>query len=191
MQVNNNVQSPNFGMALKIKCTAKDLENAGAQVIERLGKAGEELADTKYWDLEVLKGSGSSPLQYRVNGNFCANAYIGDIRGKAIPRDEFLTIKSTWDGIEGVGGNKKGEVCETVMRFANKDAAIKAYESLNTYYTYSSGSLENAVAATKVLEEWTKYQNAVQAKENELAAQTRQAAADLLNKYGSFLENFH
>ena len=47
MQVNNNVQSPNFGMALKIKCTAKDLENAGAQVIERLGKAGEELADTK------------------------------------------------------------------------------------------------------------------------------------------------
>ena len=45
MEVRNNMQSPNFGMALKIKCSPKDLEAAGAKVIERLGKAGEELAD--------------------------------------------------------------------------------------------------------------------------------------------------
>lgn len=181
MEVRNNMQSPNFGMALKIKCSAKDLEEAGTKVLERLGKAGEELADTKYWDLEVLKGTnGLSPLQYRVNGNYCANAYIGDIRGKAVPHDEFLTIKSTWDGTDGVGGKKKGEACETVMRLANKDAALKAYDSLNI-----SDSLENAVAATKVLDEWTTFRKAGEDAEKALKLETQQAAADLFKKYGS------
>ena len=97
MEVKNNVQSPNFGMALKIKCSPKDLEAAGAKVIERLGKAGEELAGTKYWDLEVVKGTSEfTPLRYRVNGNYCANAYIGDIRGKAVPHNELGRHRWCW-----------------------------------------------------------------------------------------------
>ncbi len=180
MEVKNNVQSPNFGMALKIKCSPKDLEAAGAKVIERLGKAGEELAGTKYWDLEVVKGTSEfTPLRYRVNGNYCANAYIGDIHGKAVPHNEFLTIKSTWDGTDGVGGKKKGEACETVMQLASKDAALKAYDSLDV-----SNSLDNAVAATKVLDEWTIFQRTTDAAEDALKKQTQQAAADLFKKYG-------
>lgn len=180
MQVNNVQSSQNFGMALKIKCAPKDLEAAGAKVIERLSKAGEELADTKYWDLEVLPGASSGVLRYRVNGNHCANAYVGDIRGKAVPRDEFLTIKSTWDGTDNVGGKKKGEVCETVMRLESKDAAVRAYEALNGVY-----GLDNAVAATKILDNWTLFQ-----KSNDDAAalakeQTQKAAAELFKKYGS------
>ena len=181
MEVKNNVQSPNFGMALRIKCSPKDIEAAGAKVIERLGRAGEELAETKYWDLEVLKGTSEfSPLRYRINGNFCANAYVDGVRGKAVPHNEFLTIKSTWDGTDGVGGKKKGEACETVMRLANKEAALKAYDSLDI-----SDSLDNAVAATKVLDGWTTFQRTTQAAENAKQEQIQQAAADLFKKYGA------
>lgn len=180
MQINNNVQSPNFGMAMKIKCSPKDLEAAGLQVLENLAKAGEELANTKYWDLEVLAGQRAGQLRYRVNGNHCANAYIGRIRGKEVPHNEFLTIKSTWDGTDGVGGKKKGEACETVMRLANKEAALKAYDALDTAY-----ELDNAVAATKVLDEWTTFQRAQRAAEDVVSEQTQQAAADLFKKFGS------
>lgn len=54
MQVNNNVQSPNFGMALKIKNGAKDaLKNCSMETIEKLQKAGEELKDTKFYHVTV------------------------------------------------------------------------------------------------------------------------------------------
>ena len=46
MQINNNVQSPNFGMALKIsKGAKKALENCSNETIEELQKAGEALKD--------------------------------------------------------------------------------------------------------------------------------------------------
>ncbi len=178
MEIRNNVSSPNFGMALKIKCTPDDLAKAGSTVLEKLGKAGEELADTKYWDLEVLKGANG--LQYRVNGRYCANAYVDGIHGKEKPHTEFLTIKSTWDGTDGVGGKHKGEACETVIQLANREAAIKAYENLQGTY-----GLDNAVEATKILDDWTSFQTA---KRNDVktAEQEAQAkAADLFKKYGS------
>ncbi len=178
MQVSNNNVSPNFGMALKIKCTPDELAKAGSNVLEKLGKAGEELADTKYWDLEVL--NGMTELRYRVNGRHCANAYLGEISGKAEPHNEFLTIKSTWDGTDGVCGRHQGDACETIMQLANKEAAVKAYESLNGTY-----GLDNAVNATKVLEDWTTFQtaknDAIRAAEEEAQAK----AVDLFKKYGS------
>ncbi len=179
MQVNNVQSSQNFGMALKIKCSSKDLEAAGAKVLNELSKAGEELAGTEYWDLEVLAGENPESLRYRINGRHCANAYIGSVRGKNVPHNEFLTIKSTWDGTDNINGKKKGEACETVMKLANKEAAIKAYDALDTY-----NSLENAIAATKVLEEWTTFQNSQKTILNMQNEETKKAAADLLKKYG-------
>lgn len=179
MQVNNNnVQSPNFGMALKIKCTPDNLAKAGSDVLDKLGKAGEELANTKHWDLEVLNGTNG--LQYRVNGRHCANAYVGGIHGKSEPHNEFLTIKSTWDGTDDVCGKHKGDACETIMQLANKEAALKAYETLHGTY-----GLDNAVKATKVLDDWTTFKTAkdgaIKAAEQEAQAK----AADLFKKYGN------
>ena len=53
MQVNNNVQSPNFGMALKLQKGSKEaLKKLPMETIEKLQKAGEDLKDTQ---LEILK----------------------------------------------------------------------------------------------------------------------------------------
>lgn len=177
MQVSNNNASPNFGMALRIKCTPDELAKAGSDVLDKLGKAGEELADTKYWDLEVLNGEYG--LRYRVNGRNCANAYIGGISGKKEPHDEFLTIQSTWDGTT-LCSREKGDICETVIQLANKEAAIKAYNSLSESY-----GLDNAVNATKVLEDWTTFQTA---KNDAIRAAKEEAhakAVDLFKKYGN------
>lgn len=56
MQVNNVQQSPNFGMALRIKSpkeTAKALKELPMDVIKSYQKAGEELKDTKFYHVEV------------------------------------------------------------------------------------------------------------------------------------------
>jgi len=54
MQVNNNVQSPNFGMALKISKGAKQaLKELPMETIENLQKAGEKLKDTKFYHVKV------------------------------------------------------------------------------------------------------------------------------------------
>ena len=66
------------------------------------------------------------------------------------------------------------------MRLANKEAALKAYDSLDI-----SDSLDNAVAATKVLDGWTTFQRTTQAAENAKQEQIQQAAADLFKKYGA------
>ena len=63
------------------------------------------------------------------------------------------------------------------MKLANKEAAIKAYDALDTY-----NSLENAIAATKVLEEWTTFQNSQKTILNMQNEETKKAAADLLKK---------
>ena len=61
MQIHNNPQfsqqkAASFGMALKIKPEAREaLENTTMSVIEKLQKFGEELKDTKYYNLEIGK----------------------------------------------------------------------------------------------------------------------------------------
>ena len=60
MQINNNVQSPNFGMALKIsKGAKKALENCSNETIEELQKLKDEIKDLKellnYYESGELK----------------------------------------------------------------------------------------------------------------------------------------
>ena len=180
MQINNNPSVQNFGMALRIKPEALDvLRKESATVLEKIERAGKELADTKYWDVEV----GVSPkgnLTYTVDGNYCANAYIGTVRGKDFPRDEFLTIQSTWAGTDGVGGHKVGEKCETVMKMANAQAAKDAYARLNA----SGYDIENSVEAAKILDEWTTFSKSVDAEKARDVASRTAKANDLFEKYG-------
>lgn len=60
MQLNNNVQSPNFGMALKINKGAQEaLNKLPMETIEKLQKAGEELKDTKFYHVAVDNNLGA------------------------------------------------------------------------------------------------------------------------------------
>lgn len=180
MQINNNPSVQNFGMALRIKPEALEvLEKESSTVLASIERAGKELADTKFWDVEV----GVSPkgtLTYTVDGNYCANAYVGGVRGKQFPNDEFLTIQSTWAGTDGVGGHKVGEKCETVMKMANAQAAKDAYARLKA----SGYDIDNAVEAAKVLDEWTIFSKSVDDAKAQDTAMRAAKAHDLFEKYG-------
>lgn len=185
MQINNNFQSQSFGMALKIKSDALPvLRNQSQSVLNKIAKAGEELADTKYWDVVVgakkPEGGGAPYLTYTVKGNHCANAYIDTIRPAQEPRDEFLIIKSVWGGTEGIGGHHIGEECSTIMRLPNKDAALNAYKSLkeNPY------GIDNATAATRVLENWSNFQAECSAVRSADYQQRQNLANNLFEKFG-------
>ena len=59
MQVSNNVQSPNFGMALRINKNAqKALKELPFKTIEELQKAGEELKDTAFYHVGIFEKDG-------------------------------------------------------------------------------------------------------------------------------------
>ena len=180
MQINNNPSAQNFGMALRIKPEALEvLQKESSTVLSAIERAGKELTDTKFWDVEV----GVSPkgtLTYKVDGNYCANAYVDGVRGKQLPKDEFLTIQSTWAGTDGVGGHKVGEKCETVMKMANAQAAKDAYARLNA----SGYDIDNAVEAAKVLDEWTTFSKSVDDAKAQDAAIRAAKANDLFEKYG-------
>lgn len=54
MEVNRNYQSPNFGMALRIKKGAKEaLQDCSMETIKQLQEAGEKLKDTKFYHVVV------------------------------------------------------------------------------------------------------------------------------------------
>ena len=76
MQIINNVQSPNFGMALKInKWAKKDLCKMSMKTIQDLQKAGEELKDTKYYHVVV-----DNNLEVGIKAD--KDAYFGPFKTK-------------------------------------------------------------------------------------------------------------
>lgn len=183
MQINNNPSAQNFGMALKIKPEALPvLRTKSSDFLNRVAKAGEELKNTKYWDVEIGAGKNNKDLEYVVNGRHCANAYICDIRPKEEPRDKFLTLKAVWAGTEGICGRHVGDECQTVMQMANKDAALKGYAKLKEHKYYDG--LENATNATKVLEEWSEAQEARRIAEVEEDRIKNDLVYDLFSKFG-------
>ncbi len=181
MQINNNPSRQNFGMALKINPNAIDaLKSKPAEYLERLAKAGEILADTKHWDVEVLNIPKTNQLGYVVKGKNCANAYLDTIRCTKAPEDEFLTIQAKWAGTEGLYGHSCGEKCETVMKMANADVAKQAYAKISS----SEPGLENAVESVKVLDEWTTYKKAVEEAEKKDMELRSEMVDELFTKYG-------
>jgi len=124
MQVNNVHQSPNFGMALKIKPSAVDaLKNLSRGEIEQLQKAGEALKDTKYYHLEIGENG-----ERTVVSPF-ANKYKGGSFMVKEPNDEFLKFYATWEGCES-GVLKPGNEYNGCIKFINKEAAQGAYKSI-------------------------------------------------------------
>lgn len=179
MQINNTPQCPktqstSFGMALKISPKAqKALEEASMETIEKLGKIGEELKDTKYYDLEI--GENLAP---RINSVY-ANAYIAPFRPNGKPYDEFLSIKTTWDGTE-LGDLKRGKEYHTAIKFANQEEAIKAYEKLKSQHS----DLDRAAELTKMLDKREIEKAVEEAGKKDYKEAVKDAAADLMKKFG-------
>ncbi len=178
MQINNTQcpkpQSTSFGMALKISPKAqKALEEASMETIEKLGKIGEDLKNTKYYNLEI--GENLAP---RINSPF-ANAYTAPFKPSMKPYDEFLSVITTWDGTE-FEKLKRGKEYHTTIKFANKEAAIKAYEKLKSQHS----DLDRAVELTKMLDKREIEKATESAEKSNYRKSVKNAAADLMKKFG-------
>ncbi len=182
MQINNNSSSQNFGMALKIKPEAMEsLKKSSMNKLEVLGKIGEELKDTKFYNLEV--GKDFAP---RITSPY-ANKYVKSfevenpaVRKSVSDSPEFLNFKTVWDGTE-VSGLKKGDAFNSCITYESKEAALDAYNRINSKET----TLEKAAELTKELDK----AEIRKANVTEAAKQTSQAveakANDLFSKFGS------
>lgn len=123
MQVNSVQQSPNFGMALKIKPEAVDaLKNATRNEIENLQKIGELLKDTKYYHLEIGDGRRTIVSPF-------ASKYMGGTVHLEQPKDQLLEFDAAWAGSES-GNLKRGDRYKSAIKFADTEAAINAYNDI-------------------------------------------------------------
>lgn len=134
MQVSNNTQPCNFGMALKIKPNVrKAIRMKSPEKYEALQKAEALVNGTKYYDL-VVDDNGMSRI-------------VSD-------SDEFFGLNNITKPFENsnyffVDTFTKGRPCNRCIICLNNEAAQKAYEQL----TKATPGYEREAILTKILDE--------------------------------------
>ena len=177
MQIMNNPNIPSskqasFGMALKITKPAMEaLENSSMETINKLAKIGEDLADTKYYHLEIGKD-----LKPRIDSIY-ANSYVREFK-PIQPNDELLSIKTYWDGTE-ISGLKKGVEYHSTIQFANKEAALNAYSKLNSLHN----DIDRAAVLTKMLDDREIEKQAADSAAHAERQKVKEAASKLMEKF--------
>lgn len=177
MQVNNNMSAQNFGMALKIKPEALPaLKNASIETLEKLGKIGEELKDTKHYHLEI--GENMRP---RITSHF-ANKYLPpfDPKQPSALTPEFLSVNTTWDGTEIYGLIKNKPYQETI-KYESKEAALEAYNRISK----QPSTLDKAAELTKELDKRQIQKDEENARERAAKAAVENTANNLFAKFGT------
>ncbi len=116
MQI-NQVQGPNFGMALVISPEGKKFlqEHATGKVLSELKKSGVKLADTLYWDLKV-KADG-----FKIARKYSDKEYTLD---KAVLVPNSSKIDLSLSGRDGI--------LDEYLYYSNAAEAAQAYSKLNS-----------------------------------------------------------
>lgn len=177
MQVNNNMSAQNFGMALKIKPEAMPaLKNASIETLEKLGKIGEELKDTKHYHLEI--GENMRP---RITSHF-ANKYLPpfDPKQPNVLTPEFLSVHTTWDGTE-IYGLSKNKPYQHIIQYESKEAALDAYKRISE----QKSDLDRAAVFTKELDKRQIQKDEENARERAAKAAVENTANNLFAKFGT------
>lgn len=181
MQINNNSSSQNFGMALKIKPEAMEsLKRASINQLEVLSKIGDDLKDTKVYNLEVGKD-----LAPRITSPY-ANKYVKSfevenpaVRKSVSDSPEFLNFKTVWDGTE-LSGLKKGDAYNSCISYESKEAALDAYNRINSKTT----NLEKAAELTKELDNAAVRKANIAEAKKQAAQAVEDKANDLFSRFG-------
>ncbi len=171
MQVNkisNNAAS--FGMALKITPAAKEaLQNTTLETIQKLQKAGEELKDTKFYNLVI--GEKLCPC---VSTRY--NAYLPPFSFSIPDNKQFLFIHAN-NAAPGYFSNDK---FVGIIKFENEQAALEAYNKLNNM----TSDLDTAVELTKLFDKAAIEEDASEKAASAYKAKVAAAAQELLEKFG-------
>ncbi len=177
MHILNNPQTSqpknaSFGMALKItKPALEALEKSNMETINRLTRIGEDLADTKFYHLEI--GDGLKP---RIDST-SANSYVGSFV-PLDPNDNVLVFKAVWDGSESLG-LQKGKDYNIAFAFENRKAAQAAYEKIKKL-----DIIDRAAELTKMLDKRAVEKEAKKAEQRVERMKVREAAAKLMSRFG-------
>lgn len=180
MQINNNMNrfsAPQFGMALKVNDGAeKFLKGKSMEALEKLAKAGDEMKDFKFWDLEVGENG------YRIKSKRYANAYNSpslDIDRDPNQYKSFndFNINIVYDGEIG----PKGQKYPLMFDFPNNDAAVKAY---NKYNNFTSDE-DKYIELTKMLETNDVEKAAKTAQEKKASDAKDNFISELIGKFGN------
>lgn len=171
MNTNNNLTSPNFGMAMRIKPEAREsLAKAPKKLLEELKKCGEELKDTKYYDLVIDHGKYEPSYQIcnRATGEVythasaCTNALGDKVYLQYLPSGTKYSSSNMHDELLEL---PKDKVLAYTVTHPKKDI-LKATE------------LENTIDAIRAMEASKAYTTSQKAAEEGLLN-------DLFSEFGS------
>lgn len=181
MQIHNNPHCPqqkssSFGMALKVTPAAREaLERASMETIQKLQNAGEELRNTKYYNLEI--GENLTP---RIDF-FGADAYVPPFTiNRPFRYDDSFSVNMRYDGSECTG-YKKGQPIGRLLKFANEKAAVAEYDKLHNMHS----DIDRAVELTKLFEkQYIDSETSKAAEKNKMDA-VKKATDKLFEMFGS------
>lgn len=173
MQVNNNVQSPNFGMALKIKPSATEyLTKESKNTLDTLGKLGEEFKDYKHWDL-VVDNNG-----YHVAGKHHLDGQYTEI---GCPKDFSVYGESFSVPVKSEKFADAGKEINKIMTYDNRTAASDAFDKIKN----ANYGLDRTAAFVRELETISAKKAYEEAAKNAADAEKTAKIDELIHKFAT------
>jgi enoyl-[acyl-carrier-protein] reductase (NADH) len=179
MEVRNNVQSPNFGMAswFTRKGAKVFVESASDSMNKKVAEVMDKVAGTKTYNVEFTTNEAGDRLVPRIVSPY-ADKYLPPYRAK-MPHDEFLTVEATWDGTNLGGDLVPGNIHFPInLKYENAKAAEEAYARVN------KDTFDAAAEIATKLEESFVTRAAAAANDAAKKAANSEKAQALVNKAG-------
>ena len=174
MNTNNNLTSPNFGMAMRIKPEAKEsLMKAPKKLLEGLKECGEELKDSKFVDLVVDNGPSYHIYDRGADAIYTRTKVFGNFMNN--PKE--LTIKHNI-----VGGNIKSEKLE----FPTEKDALSYLDDIDSFAgDYGDYNLTQTMNTIRAIEASRAYTAELAAQKAVEKAKNETLLNDLFSEFGS------
>lgn len=181
MQIKNNFNrfsSPQFGMALKLNKGAQEyLRDQSMDTLKKLAQAGKDMADFKYWDLEVHEKG------LRVSSKYNITAYANPtLSTKPDPNlfksFTYFNINAAYDSSSVF---PKGSVWPITIKTGSNEKATKMYNEFSKL-----DYVDKNIELTKLLEAIDTQNAAEEAAKNDATSQAKNNfISDLFEKFGN------
>ncbi len=172
MEIRNNVQSPNFGMAswFSKKGAKLFVENASGALNKKVLETADKVASTKTYNIEFTTNEIGDTIVPRVVSPY-ANKYLPPYRAN-MPHDEFVTVLAKWDGTnlggDCVPGNSNFPIN---LKYLNAEEAKAAYNRINSSDFDAAVEIATKLEESHVAKEAERIKNATTKAEDTADAQ--------------------
>lgn len=175
MQIQSNYQ-PNFGMSMILENSArKALVEGGPELINKVKKAGEIVADTKLAHLSI--GHNALPLIETPHAEKFMRYFEAEEPTILFP--EFLNVNTVWAGKES-GNMKFGQKYKACIKMENATAAERAYSAMKN----AKSEIERGAIFTKLLDDSYKTEAKLQVALTDKKSKYSKEIDELYKQYG-------